>query len=236
MLSSHHHNNLLLNDKENVGTTQLKSSKGGLASDKENADTPMRALKQTKGLGLGGAGSSTATTAKTPFSQRRALGNITNKTPKAQLSSNLNALQKTPGTGLASSKSSKKQGGKPSGLRNAVSNPVALDDVAATGVSGGSLLAREIERRADAFAEGGIETWMGDTFDVQEKKRIVAEALEVRQKVEDFQNFMRSQEGMMDGDTIFTFEREDCGDVAPLCFEEMSEEEIDDIESLFAAM
>ena len=55
MLSSHHHNNLLLNDKENGGTTQLKSSKGGLASDKENADTPMRALKQTKGLGLRGA-------------------------------------------------------------------------------------------------------------------------------------------------------------------------------------
>uniref|UniRef100_A0A7S2SX95 Uncharacterized protein n=1 Tax=Chloropicon primus TaxID=1764295 RepID=A0A7S2SX95_9CHLO len=215
--NNNNNNNLVLNNNNN---------NGGLAK------TPLSTLKgaKTPSSGLGGT------------KQRRALGNITNKTPSSSfkgtggLSARKRTTTTTPGAGLRD-RGAKEATGSSSGRglasgRRVASTSTATAAAASGGqakLSGASALAREVDRRADLFAEEGVEAWMGDTFEAQERRRAEAEAAEVSASVQDVKKFMGF--GARTGAGI-TLEREDCPDVAPLSFESMSEEEACDIDVL----
>ena len=236
MLSHHHHHHHATTTtatglgSENAPPTGLgvsnNKSNNNVVDNKENYGTPLR----SKGLKAGGSGLSqrdalgshsqkkTKTkTTKTPFAQRRALGNITNRTPKTggQGSGGLGskpgtAKKATPGAGLRA------RGGGP---RPSGKTP-----------SGASLLAREVDRRADLFAEDGAEEWLGDTFEHQQRWRDETDARSAKEAASEVSKFMCSGGPVPAALGPLDIEPVDC---SPLSFEDLSEAE--DLDALLAA-
>jgi len=233
MLSHHnHHLNAATTTTTGVGSENAPPTGLGVSNnksnnnvDKENYGTPLR----SKGLKAGGSGLSqrdalgsnqktTKTkTTKTPFAQRRALGNITNRTPKTggQASGGLGskpgtAKKATPGAGLRA------RGGGP---RPSGKTP-----------SGASLLAREVDRRADLFAEDGAEEWLGDTFEHQQRWRDETDARSAKEAASEVSKFMCSGGPVPAALGPLDIEPVDC---PPLSFEDLSEAE--DLDALLAA-
>ena len=212
--------------------TPLPGGGGGLRRQALGNITNKTPKTGGKGKGLGerggGGGGGRRPAAKVPF------GEV--KTPKASATSHLSQLTlKT-----SSSKAARPSASIPKGTLSTKKQQSASASANAERkeVSGSDLLAKEIERRAHIFAEEGVEFWMGDSFEVQERKKEEAESRQVRQNADNLKHFMK-------GTRLYTSEdednalaappqREECGDVAPCSFEDMSEEEMGDIESLLA--
>ena len=175
---------------------------------------------------------------KTPArrQQRQALGNITNKTPKTGPgpSSTRRAFGevKTPKTGGSLSLSVQRSGKKAHASAGAQSAGRPLQarpswsqkkeglgaSLRQEKVGGTHLLAREVARRADLFAEDGVEFWMGDSFEEQERKRMAAESQDVRQSVEEMRQFMKGSQGQRTHQgprTLPVPQKEECGDAPP---------------------
>eukprot|EP00212_Chloropicon_laureae_P000586 CAMPEP_0198461152 /NCGR_PEP_ID=MMETSP1453-20131121/42307_1 /TAXON_ID=1461543 ORGANISM="Unidentified sp., Strain RCC701" /NCGR_SAMPLE_ID=MMETSP1453 /ASSEMBLY_ACC=CAM_ASM_001118 /LENGTH=257 /DNA_ID=CAMNT_0044186159 /DNA_START=84 /DNA_END=857 /DNA_ORIENTATION=- len=221
-------------------TLDQENSTVGLVAGKENSSHAMQASSQKTPLaarGKHGAGA---------LKQRQALGNITNKTPKTggKPARRPFGEMKTPNTatrlaGAARAPPSQQKQQQKSSHKKP--QQAAPQQRSAPSLAGPLLLAREVDRRADLFAEQGVEYWCGDTLEAQEAKRATAEAAQVRESVRSVKAFMLGGGGSGGGGAFASsagergLAKEECGDVAPMVsFETVSDEDLGDIESLLA--
>mmetsp|Transcript_3273 Transcript_3273/g.8095 ORF Transcript_3273/g.8095 Transcript_3273/m.8095 type:complete len:227 (+) Transcript_3273:74-754(+) len=202
----------------------------GMGRDKENGAL---AAKENQA-----AGNLAMHETKTPARrQRQALGNITNKTPSATAQKG-NNNGKTPASASQAKGLSVSKLASAGRFQQAAKTPSAAHSSARQETRGVESLAREIERRANIFAEDGVEHWMGDSYDRQALKRANSEAKEIRENVQDFRCFMDQNEPFPNretqscGDRIL--EREACEeDALVFCGPEDVE---DDVDALLAKM
>jgi hypothetical protein len=238
MLSHQQGANLFLQQGQENATNSLNQIKNSNSNNNSNG-----ASKSVLG-----DKENTSTTFKTPArrqQQRQALGNITNKTPKTGGSRRAFGEVLTPKTPFAGSSSAQRQqqrvnkggvGGLSElsgGLKKSKSvqkqpasagrHALGSSRKTTKSLSQSQLLAREVERRADLFAEEGVEFWMGESFEDQERKRSEDESKQVRQSVQETQLFMKGKHNHNHLSTTTILEKEECGDAPPVSFEQMSE-------------